>query len=417
MGDEEELLEPGRPPLSRRKRLGALLLAVLTVSTLIAIRAWPRSTHPSAAVPPATTAGSVVLPAPAPAPETTSRPWPTTAGACGSDAELPIVSSTPLNEHTGIRVLLGGGLLRTVDFDTGRVTAMPRAGLRPGEFVDDLEVASQPYAATTTCNFPPPRVLRVGAGTSVVTLPGSVDRVLSDGTHAWAVTSPKEHKPRGLLIPLDGGHQVRLPANFYPEASASGVIVGVLETLSAGPESVMLVDATTGSVRANLGKGWPIAAGNGLVLLAKGCDAASDTPCTLSRISVTGGAAASYRLPRPVYEGVVSPDRRLIALTLERPTLDARFEGHPIPPNDIAILHLDTGRLEIVPGIEVPAKTSPGLAFAADSRWLVIALSAGSKTRLLAWRSGLTHPYESKPIAGQTLQRPPILVLPARADR
>jgi hypothetical protein len=90
------------------------------------------------------------------------------------------------------------------------------------------------------------------------------------------------------------------------------------------------------------------------------------------------------------------------------------------------VLHLDTGRLEIVPGIEVPAATvsapasSPGMAFSADGRWLMIALNAGQKIRLLAWRSGLAHPYESKPIAMQIMDLggpgsslPPILVLPA----
>jgi hypothetical protein len=133
--------------------------------------------------------------------------------------------------------------------------------------------------------------------------------------------------------------------------------------------------------------------------------------------SVTGGPTASYRFPRPAFDGVISPDRRLIALTLERPDLDTRFEGHPIPPSDIAVLHLDTGQLEIVPRVEVPAKIFPGRAFAADGRWLVIALDAGPKTRLLAWRSGLGQPYESKPIAGPTMEPLPILVLPARTGQ
>jgi hypothetical protein len=70
-----------------------------------------------------------------------------------------------------------------------------------------------------------------------------------------------------------------------------------------------------------------------------------------------------------------------------------------------------------VPGIEVPARTSPRLAFTPDSRWLVIALNAGPQTRLLAWRSGLADPYESKPIPGQTWGPPPLVVLPGRADR
>jgi hypothetical protein len=343
----------------------------------------------------------------------TPRPWPTAPGACGSDTDLPIVSSTAPGERTGIRVLLAGRRLRTVDFDTGRVTGETPAGLRPGEFVVDLDVASQTYAVTTTCDFGSLRVVRVGTGP--VTRVGSIDMVLSDGADAWGVSSPTEHHPRGLLIPLAGGRRVQLPAGFYPQASVNGVIVGILQRESEGtsPGSVLLIDATTGTVRANLGTGWPVAAGNGLVVWAEACDAISNKACTLHRMPVDGGRVTSYRLPRPAFAGLVSPDRRLLVLTLEGPTQDAQVEGHPIAPNDIAILNLDTGRLAIAPGIEVPAKASPGLAFSADSRWLVIALNAGSKTRLLAWRSGLAHPYKSKPIAGQTLQPPPILIVPA----
>ena len=304
-----------------------------------------------------------------------------------------------------------------MDFDTGRVTGETPASLRPGEFVVDLDVASQTYAVTTTCEFSSLRVVRVGVRTGPVTLAGSINMVLSDGADAWGVSSPTVHHPRGFLIPLAGGRRVHLPVGFYPQASVSGVIVGFLQRESEGtqPGSVLLVDAATGAVRTNLGKGWPVAAGNGLVVWAEACDAVSNKPCTLRRMPVDGGRVTSYRLPRPAFAGLVSPDRRLIVLTLERPTQDAQFEGHPIAPNDIAILNVDTGRLAIVPGVEVPAKADPGLAFSADSRWLVIALDAGSKTRLLAWRPGLAHPYESKPIAGQTLQPPPILVVPARA--
>lgn len=59
---------------------------------------------------------------------------------------------------------------------------------------------------------------------------------------------------------------------------------------------------------------------------------------------------------------------------------------------------------------------SPSLAFSADGRWLVIALDAGSNTRLLAWRSGLAHPYETTPIAGQGLGPAPMAALPLHGD-
>ena len=90
-------------------------------------------------------------------------------------------------------------------------------------------------------------------------------------------------------------------------------------------------------------------------------------------------------------------------------TSDSDLEGHPLPPLDIATLQLDTGRLEIVPGIELPAKSQPALAFSKEG-WLVIALDAGSRTRLLAWHPGLRHAYETAALPG-VVHPPPTLVI------
>ena len=401
-------------------RLAVLLLAVLALVALIAIRVWPRSTHPSAAVPPRpTSVPSAVSPS---TPETTRTPplWPTAPEACGGVAELPIVSSTAAKERTGIKVLLGGAGLRTVDFDSGHAAPLPRSPLRPGEFVYDLISASQTYAATGGCASRQPRVLRIGAdGRASVLVPSvpSNETVLADGPHAWGVTYPDEQHPNGLLIPLDAGKRVRLPPGFWPNAITDGVVVGTVQS-TPGHSSVLLVDATTGHVRANLGNGSDPAAGHGLVLWTEGCDFVGDKPqpCTAHRRSVTGGSTTSDRLPRPAATGIVSRDGRQVALTLEHADPDPRYQPVIPLPNDIAVLQLDTGVLEIVPGIESPAKMSPGLAFSADGRWLVIALDAGSKTRLLAWRPGLAHPYESTSIAGKGLGMAPIAVLPSRRN-
>jgi hypothetical protein len=225
----------------------------------------------------------------------------------------------------------------------------------------------------------------------------------------------------GYLMPVGGGSRVRLPAGLSSSLITDGVIVGVGAS-PPGTSSLLLTDAATGRIRDNLGPGQPVAIGHGFVLWALGCDVSTDKPCTLHRRSVAGGATTSYRLPRPPCCGVLSPNSRLVAFSLERATQDPRYQtGHPLPPSDVAILHLDTGRLEIVPGIELVATTplvAPGLAFSADSHWLVIALDAGSKTRLLAWHSGLAHPYESKPIPGPNLGNPPpVVVLPSRTNR
>ena len=416
VGDEEELLEFGRTPWPGRVRLAALAVAVLVVAALITIRVWPQSTHRPAVGPPATTAISPSTP------QTTraTLPWPTAPGACNSDVDLPIVTSTPPSGHTGITVLLGGNQLRTVDFDSGRATAISQARLRQGEYVVDFPTASKTYVEVTTCGAARARTLRIDVDGTIsnVALPGSVDTVLADGADAWGVVPPSppsaDNTP-GYLIALDGGRRIRLPTNFYPLASVSGVILGS----AAGTGALLLVDAATGHVRGDLGKGELVAVGDGLVLWTIGCDPSSDKPCTLYRRSVAGGTTSSYRLPRPpgLPIGVLSPNASQVGFVLERAGQDPRYDiGHPIPPTDIAILHLDTGRLGIVPGIEAPAKIPPSLAFSADGRWLLIALDAGSKTRLLAWRSGLAHPYETTPIAGQGLGAPPIAALPLHTN-
>jgi len=425
--EEEDVLEFGHPPLPRKLRVGALILVLLAVLALLAVRAWTGSgtTH-RIAVPPATPSAPAVGVPPEPSLATpTTTPWPTAPGACGSEPDLAIVSSTPPKEHTGIRVLLGGDRLRMVDFDSGHTVALADARLRHGEYVALLAGALTTYATTGTCEIPGrSRVLRVGADRriSVIGSLGQTEAVLAGGDRAWVVSYPADaDHPYGSVTPLGGGPRVRLPAGFYPYAIVSDTLVGTLQPdPGAPPNWLLLVDATTGRVRTNLGQAaWPLATGSGQVIWSSGCDPTSDKPCTLHRRLITTGATASYRLPRPACcgTGIVSADGKLLAFLLDRATTDPRYEGHSIPPGDVAVLHLDTRRLEIVPGIEIPAKMSPGLAFSADGRWLAIALNAGTRTRLLAWRSGLRHPYETMPIPGQVLGSPTLVMLAPPTDR
>jgi hypothetical protein len=316
-------------------------------------------------------------------------------------------------------VLLGGNQLRTVDFDSGRTTASPRAMLRPGEYVIGLAAASQTYAAVTRCDAASARVLRIGTDGKIsnIALCGSVGTVFADGAHAWGFSYPNDNSSSGYLVPLNGGGRVRLPSGIFANLITDGVVVGNTGS-PTGIGSLLLIDAATGHVRNNLGSGVPVAVGNGIIFWMVGCDPSNYKPCTLHRRSVAGGTTSSYRLPGPPCCGALSPDGRLVAFTIERAAQDPRYAlGHPFPPSDIAILDLDTARLEIVPGIENPPKVFPGLAFSTDSRWLLIAIDAGPETRLLAWRSGLPHPSESKPISGLALAPAPIVVLPSHTAR
>lgn len=348
-------------------------------------------------------------------------PWPTAPGACDGGALLPIVSSAPAAQRTGIKALLGGDRLRLVDFDSGHVTILPDAVVRPGEYAAVL--AGDPitaYATTPSCNETSPYgMLRISIDhrVSVIRSIGPTQSVLADRNRAWIVTYPADaDHPYGTITPVPRGPLVRLPAGFYPSAVVSDTVVGMLQPdPSAPPTWLMLVDARTGRVRARLEQAVsPLAAGADQVLWTGGCEEGDTKPCMLRRRSITGGATAGYSLPRAACCGVVSPDGTAVALLLQRATTDPRFESHPLPPSDIAVMHLDTGRLEVVPGIELPAKSSPGLAFATGGGWLLIALDAGQRTRLLAWRSGLRLPYETTAIRG-LVRAPPTLVIAAQS--
>jgi hypothetical protein len=317
-------------------------------------------------------------------------------------------------------MLVGGNRLRAVDFDSSSVTEI--GGLGQGEFGD---VRAGTLATTSTCAPGGSRILRLGAGqqTGVAGSLGSLEVLLTGGGGTWVVSSsPDTDQVGGFVRRLDSRHWTRLPVGFSPYAASGDELVGLLEPSQSGPPSrLVLVSAITGRRLADLGQdAQPVATGAGQVVWTTGCDPTSDSPCDLHRRWLRTGSTTTYRLPRPACcggLGVVSPDGKLVAFLLERAATDPGYESHPIPPSDVAVLHLDGSRLEIVPGIELPAKSSAGLAFSQDGRWLAIALDAGPRIRLLAWRSGLALPYETKAISGQVLWAATIAMLAPTAGR
>jgi hypothetical protein len=417
--DGEELLEFGRPPRPRWIRIGVAGAVVFALAAAVVLRTWPHSSDRMLVPQPTSTylprpsrGGSPLYP----------RPWPTAPAACGGDTDLAIVSSTEVRQATGLRLLIGGSTARTVDFDTGNSTALAGVELRLGEYVTP---AGPNVWITRICSSSGPdslsRLVRFGADgrATVATLPPSSTDVLVDGSNVWSVSSPNDPSASSVLTPLGGGAPVQLPAGFAPAAIMDGVLVGNLVGSPTGSDGrddpLVLVNAATGQIRQPLGPGTFFAAGAGLVLWTVGCRVDSGQPCTLDASHVGIGTIRSYQLPRPpgFVAGVVSPDGQRVAFLMERADQDPRYDqGHPIPPGDVVIMPLDAGALAVVPDVEVPAKAPPGLAFSADGAWLVMAVNAGSTTRLLAWQPGLSQPYESAPVAGSVVGAPAVVALP-----
>jgi hypothetical protein len=370
-GDEELL--GGNPRLARPVRVAALMLAGAAVVALTTLHAWPHARHGTATARPSST-------------------WPEAAGACGS-RPVPFVSSTRPAERTGIRLVLGGDRLRTVDFDTGRWRATPSVPLERHEFVSAIEPTS---VVADRCFPGHARVLRVAAGGSTAVARGDV-----------ALLAQQRAVMDATVVPLGPGRAVRLPAEFVPEALAGNVVVG------QGLPGLVLVDAATGRIRTRVGEGAPVAADDRMLVWTGTCENPSN-PCPVHRRMLATGVTTDYvapRSPRPL-DGAISHDGKRLAFTLRRAQPDPRFvDEHPAPPADVAILHFDTGRVDIVPGVELPPQAYVTLAYSPDDRWLVIALNAGPATRLLAWRPGLAHPYECPSMPAKALYAPPIEML------
>jgi hypothetical protein len=418
VSDEQgDLLDFG-PARPRRPgwRIGVWAAVALAVVAGIVVRLWPH--HDAARGPVATsptTSPYFVVP-PEPLPGATPR-WPTAAGPCG-DVDLPIVSANPVHRTTGIRLLVGGSDLFEVSFDSGSAAPVSRVHLQPDEYVTSVAVADQTYAMIATCEPNSARLLRVGPGGSSVETSGA-SAIFTDGARGWTVVEPDDPAGKALLMRLDGGPIVPLPPGFAPAALVDGLVVGNLipATPDNGnePTDLVLVDAANGDIRTHLGPGSLLAAGHGMVFWTAGCAITSGKPCTVRRLSIHDGTTASWRLPRPTGFSytAISPDGQRLAFTLERAGQDPRYDqGHPIPPTDVAMLSLPTGQLQIVPGVELPGKSAPGLVFSSDSAWLVIGLNAGPTTRLLAWQPGLAQPLESSYAASPSLATPAMVALP-----
>ncbi|MDQ2751136.1 MAG: hypothetical protein M3Y44_16635 [Actinomycetota bacterium] len=350
------------------------------------------------------------------------RPWPTATAGCGGQAYLPLVSSAlSLAERTGLQVRIGPQL-NTVDVDQARVSPQPNLRLAAGEFVSQLAPDGPgSVALINTCDQgAPSRVVAVDAAGQVRQVAvGHFDGLLAGGGHPWAYQYPAGNSAPEGLNPLNGGAPLTLPAGFGVVGAYQDLIIGYQappagsDPNTAGP--LVILDPATGRVNATVGPGSAAATVSaGLILWTDGaCTAA--LPCVVHRYELATGASSSrdyhLGLATDAYlgYGLVSPDQRLLAFQLHRPAPDPRFDqGHPGTPTDIAVLHLDTGQLDTVPGIELWAKAGPGLLFSPDSRWLIIGLDEGTGTSLLLWHPGLSHPAAVVEVPGLTRDTTPL---------
>jgi hypothetical protein len=321
-------------------------------------------------------------------------------------------------------VLVGGAGLRQVTLGGAVSGPLPGLAGQGWQVTDMVAGAGAAYAFDVPCFSSSAfvRVYRITAGAAHRN--GSADALLGGPHHVWAVT----YRPRAVLTrvlsPRTRGRSVTFTSNTSLVAdTAAGLVVVAYHAPAGRRHTVELLDPHTGAVLRRLGGGYPIgAAGHVLLLSLHRCAGPpAHGTCTLESINLTTGRpAAQAELPagRVPVSGdlaspVFSPDGTLAAFQLARARPDPRFAAAASgPPSDVAVLHLRTGRLDIVPGLEMPPITWAGLTFDPTGSWLLATVSEGTHGELLAWRPGMPGPALVTSLPGPLGEAPPLLPAP-----
>jgi hypothetical protein len=394
---------------------------------VVLARTGPHHTAASSRSKPLPSALAGVRGSHAPAAGSAAR-WPSAAGACGSTVYLPQIHLARQTAGVRVRMLVGGTGLRQVTL--GGVVSRPLPGLPDhGQLVTTLVAgpgAGYAFDLPCTGSSASVRVYRIVAG-AAHRLGTSADALLGGPQQAWAVTYLAQYTVlTPVLTPLTGGRRLTLQARTNPVAdTAAGLVVVAYHEWASRPDTVELLDPATGVVVRRMAEGSLLgAAGHVALVSLPGCGMPSaHRGCTLESIDLTTGRpTARFDLPAgrvPVPDAVLgpngpgavfSPGGTAAAFQLARARPDPRFTaGLPLPPADLVVLHLHTGSLDIVPGLELPPATQTGLAFDTTGRWLLATVSQGDHGELLAWRQGMPGPGLVTSLPGRLLGPPPLL--------
>ena len=396
-----------RPP--RWVWVAAGIAAVAVLAGVVVARRGPH--HAGASSPPPATSpvrGSQT-------PAGSAARWPSAEGACRAPVYLPRIHLARHHPPVHVAVLVGGTALREVT--PGGALSRPLPGL-PGQGRVVTKLVSGPGADYA---FADPQcsgylwVYRIAAGAAHRLGTAAFD-LLGGPHHAWAVTYPRHT----LLTPLNGGRTVTLKAGTDPVADTAAGLVVAYQPRAGRPGTLELLDPNTGALVRRLARGSPLGAAGGVVLVSlPGCGAPpANHTCTLESISLTTARPiATFELPAgrvPVSDAVFSPGGTVAAFQLAQARRDTRTTtGRPLPPADVAVLHLNTGRLDIVPGLELPPGTGAGLALDTTGSWLLATVSEGNHGELLAWRHGMAGPALITSLPGPLMAAPPLLLAPS----
>ncbi|HST47936.1 hypothetical protein, partial [Jatrophihabitans sp.] len=282
------------------------------------------------------------------------------------------------------------------------------------------------YALVQSCDSTDTSmVVQVSPGSSTVALTSNrhIDSLFGDGHGGvWAAEVAAIPTDGPIqLVQLPGPGLVRLPAGLNPIAISGHRLIGLTaaagERRSESSGTLVSYDLTTRRLGRPLGRASSLTVDHNVLMWLDGpCSATAQ--CLLYRYDLASGAVSARGYPLPVQTsivgGVLSPDGSRLAFPLARayegPHIDDAGFG---PPLDVAVLHLDSGRLETVGGLTLPPTELPGLAFTGNGDWLVIAVNEGRRAELLLWREGAARLLRPDVrVEDLMLQSPPVLAVP-----
>jgi hypothetical protein len=334
------------------------------------------------------------------------------------------LSRQPVHIHA--RLLIGGTGLREVTL--GGAISGPVAGLPDNNrlITDVVAGPGAAYAFDMPCtsSTASARLYQIGAG-GVHRLRVSADALIGGPHHAWALSYRSSAVLTRVLGPLAESRTARFRSSTDPIAdTVAGLVVVTYRPLAGQRHAVELVNPNTGRVLRRVGDGFPMgAAGHVLLVSLRGCAAMlKHGTCTMESIDLnTGRPLATIRLPAgrtptggDLSSPVFSRSGTLAAFQLARAGPDPRFAHSALgPPSDVVVLNLRTGKLDIVPGLELPPATWAGLAFDPTGRWLLATVSEGNHGDLLAWRPGMPGPALVTSLPGPFDEAPPVLPAPS----
>lgn len=413
----DDIAEFGGWPQPPRWVWAVAVIAVVAVLAGVLV-ARTRAHHTAAA--PSRSPAAAVSPTPA------GPPWPSAVGACQSAVDLPQIHFSRQPVHIHARLLIGGAGLREVTLGgavSGPLPGLPEHDRLVTNVVAGLRAA---YAFDTPCTSSTAsvRIYRIGAG-GAHRLGVSADALLGGPHGTWALSYRSSAVFTRVLSPLAGGRAVRFRSSTDPIAdTAAGLVAVPYRPLAGQRHAIELVVPSTGAVLRRVGDGFPMGAADHVLLVSlHGCPAMlAHGTCTLQSIDLnTGRPLATVRLPAgrtptggDLPSPVFSPNGTLAAFQLARASRDPRFApAAPGPPSDVVVLNLRTGKLDIVPGLELPPATWAGLAFDPTGRWLLATVSEGAHGDLLAWRPGMPGPALVTSLPGPLDEAPPLLRAPS----